>query len=56
MNWLILRNGKFVAAIIDFRDQILHLKAVERGQTDKHLIEHDTQSPCVYFLAVTALF
>ena len=53
---LAFSHRKFVAPVVNLRDQVFHLEAVERSQADQHLVEHYAQRPCVYFLAVAALF
>ena len=51
--WLL--QADLVATVIDLRDQILHLKTMERRHTDKHLVQHDAQGPRVYLCAVATL-
>ena len=54
MDGLIL-GGKFVATIVDFRDQVLHLITMERCHSNKHLVEHNTERPCVNLDTVASL-
>lgn len=48
-------HGELIAAIIDFLNQILHLEAVERGDSDEHFVKHDAKRPRVHLLAVASL-
>ena len=51
--WLL--KADLVATIVDLRNEILHLKTVERGDTDKHLVEHHTQRPGIDLCCVSTL-
>lgn len=44
-----------VAAIVDFRNQVLHLEAVEGSQADEHLVKHHAQGPRINLLTVATL-
>ena len=54
-DWLIL-SLKLVATVVELGDQVLHVVAVKGCHTDKHFVEHDTECPSVYHLAISALF
>ena len=51
-----LLQGDFVPTVVDFGDEVIHLKAVERGDAVEHLEEHHAQRPSVHLRTVAPLF
>lgn len=52
--WLI--KVYLIATIVDFGDQVFHLKTMEWCDADKHLIKHYTKRPCIDFRTIASLF